>query len=150
MLISDSIAAFIDEMLNDCGGTLEIKRNDLAKRLGCVPSQINYVVASRFTPEKGYIIESRRGGGGYIRIIRKVMSEDDLLMKFFNISKGGISERDLEGILETLYSSDMITAREARFVRACLSQSALSSLPRDIQNAVRGDSFANMLLTLMR
>ena len=150
MLISDSIAAFIDEMLNDCGGTLEIKRNDLAKRLGCVPSQINYVVASRFTPEKGYIIESRRGGGGYIRIIRKVMSEDDLLMKFFNVSKSGISERDLEEILETLYSSDMITAREARFVRACLSQTALSSLPRNVQNTVRGDSFCNMLLTLMR
>ena len=83
MLISDTIAAFIDEMLNDCGGTLEIKRNDLAKRLGCVPSQINYVVSSRFTPERGYIIESRRGGGGYIRIIRKVMSEDDLLMQMF-------------------------------------------------------------------
>jgi transcriptional regulator CtsR len=75
MLISDTIAAFIDEMLNDCGGTLEIKRNDLAKRLGCVPSQINYVVASRFTPEKGYVIESRRGGGGYIRIVWKDLDE---------------------------------------------------------------------------
>lgn len=150
MLISDSIAAFIDEMLNDCGGTLEIKRNDLAKRLGCVPSQINYVVASRFTPERGYIIESRRGGGGYIRIIRKVMSEGDVLLKFFNIAKDGLAERDLEGILETLYSSDMITAREARFVRACLSQTALSSLPREIQNTVRGESFRNMILTLMK
>ena len=87
MLISDSIAVFIDEMLNDCGGTLEIKRNDLAKRLGCVPSQINYVVSSRFTPDRGYIIESRRGGGGYIRIIRKVLSEEDVLLKFFNASK---------------------------------------------------------------
>ncbi len=150
MLISDSIAAFIDEMLSDCGGTLEIKRNDLAKKLGCVPSQINYVVASRFTPERGYIIESRRGGGGYIRIIRKVMSEDDILMKFFNIAKSGISDRDLEDILQTLYSSDIITAREARFIRACLSQAALSSLPREVQNSVRGNSFANMLLTLMR
>ena len=71
MLLSDTIASFIDQMLNDCGGTLEIKRNDLAKKLGCVPSQINYVVASRFTPERGYLIESRRGGGGYIRIVRR-------------------------------------------------------------------------------
>ncbi len=149
MLISDSIAAFIDEMLDDCGGTLEIKRNDLAKRLGCVPSQINYVVASRFTPERGYIIESRRGGGGYIRIIRKVMSEEDLLLKLFNSAKGGISERELEGILETLYASDLITAREARFIRACLSQTALSSLPREMQYAVRGDGFRNMILSLM-
>ena len=149
MLISDSIAAFIDEMLDDCGGTLEIKRNDLAKRLGCVPSQINYVVASRFTPDRGYIIESRRGGGGYIRIIRKVMSEEDLLMKIFNSAKDGLSERDLTTILETLYSSDMITAREARFIRACLSQAAMSSLPREVQATLRGDSLRNMILTLM-
>ena len=149
MLISDSIAAFIDEMLNDCGGTLEIKRNDLAKRLGCVPSQINYVVASRFTPERGYIIESRRGGGGYIRIIRKLMSEDDILLKFFNNAKEGLTELELEALLNTLYSSDMITAREARFIRACLSQSALSSLPREVQQTVRGDSFRNMILSLM-
>lgn len=149
MLISDSIAAFIDEMLNDCGGTLEIKRNDLAKRLGCVPSQINYVVASRFTPERGYIIESRRGGGGYIRIIRKVMSEDDILMKFFNDAKEGLAERELEGVLSTLYSADIITAREARFIRACLSQTALSSLPKDLQDEIRGNSFRNMILTLM-
>ena len=149
MLISDSIAAFIDEMLNDCGGTLEIKRNDLAKRLGCVPSQINYVVASRFTPERGYIIESRRGGGGYIRIIRKVMSEDDILMKFFNDSKDGLAERELEAILSALYSADIITAREARFIRACLSQAALSSLSKNTQDEIRGNSFRSMILTLM-
>lgn len=150
MLISDSIASFIDEMLNECGGTLEIKRNDLAKRLGCVPSQINYVVASRFTPERGYIIESRRGGGGYIRIIRKVMNEEDVLVKFFNSSKKGLAEYELESILSTLYSSDLITSREARLVRACLSQAALSSLPKEIQDSVRGDCFCNAILTLIK
>lgn len=150
MLISDTIAAFIDEMLNDCGGTLEIKRNDLAKRLGCVPSQINYVVSSRFTPERGYIIESRRGGGGYIRIIRKVMSEDDLLMQMFQTAGESLSEKDLYALLDTLYSTDLITARENRFVRACLSQTALSALPKEIQNTVRASSFRNMILSLMQ
>ena len=150
MLISDTIAAFIDEMLNDCGGTLEIKRNDLAKRLGCVPSQINYVVASRFTPERGYIIESRRGGGGYIRIIRKVMSEDDLLMQMFQAAGENLAEKDLYSLLDTLYSADLITARESRFVRACLSQTALSALPRETQNTVRASSFRNMILSLMQ
>lgn len=150
MLISDTIAAFIDEMLNDCGGTLEIKRNDLAKRLGCVPSQINYVVASRFTPERGYIIESRRGGGGYIRIIRKVMSEDDLLMQMFQAAGENLAEKDLYSLLDTLYSADLITARENRFVRACLSQTALSALPRETQNTVRASSFRNMILSLMQ
>lgn len=150
MLISDSIAAFIDEMLNDCGGTLEIKRNDLAKRLGCVPSQINYVVASRFTPERGYIIESRRGGGGYIRIIRKLMNEDDILVKILNTAKSGLAECELDSILNTLYVSDIITSREARLVRAALSQVALSSLPKEIQDSVRGNSFCNIILTLMK
>ena len=150
MLISDTIAAFIDEMLNDCGGTLEIKRNDLAKRLGCVPSQINYVVSSRFTPERGYIIESRRGGGGYIRIIRKVMSEDDLLMQMFQATGESLAEKDLYSLLDTLYSADLITARENRFARACLSQTALSVLPKETQNTVRASSFRNMILSLMQ
>lgn len=150
MLISDTIAAFIDEMLNDCGGTLEIKRNDLAKRLGCVPSQINYVVASRFTPERGYMIESRRGGGGYIRIVRKVMSEDDLLMQMFQAAGDSLAEKDLYTLLDTLYSADLITARENRFVRACLSQTALAALPKEVQNTVRANSFRNMILSLMQ
>ena len=150
MLISDSIAAFIDEMLNDCGGTLEIKRNDLAKRLGCVPSQINYVVASRFTPERGYIIESRRGGGGYIRIIRKTMREEDLLMQIFRSVGEGLSEKDLYILLDTMYTADLITAREGRMLRACLSQSGLSALPIEAQKSIRASSFRNMLLSLMQ
>lgn len=149
MLISDTIAAFIDEMLNDCGGTLEIKRNDLAKRLGCVPSQINYVVASRFTPERGYIIESRRGGGGYIRIVRKVLSANDLLLQIFESIGDSLSEQNLVSLLETLYAADLITAREKRYACACLSQTALSSLPREMQATVRAGSFRNMLLAIM-
>lgn len=149
MLISDTIAAFIDEMLNDCGGTLEIKRNDLAKRLGCVPSQINYVVASRFTPERGYIIESRRGGGGYIRIVRKVLSENDLLLQIFESIGSSLSEQTLSSLLETLYAADLITAREKRYASACLSQTALSALPRELQGTARAGSFRNMLLAIM-
>lgn len=71
MRISDSVANYILQMLNDENGIAEIQRNELANTLGCVPSQINYVITSRFTPEQGYIVESRRGGGGYIRIIRR-------------------------------------------------------------------------------
>ncbi len=149
MLISDTIAAFIDEMLSDCGGTLEIKRNDLAKRLGCVPSQINYVVASRFTPERGYLIESRRGGGGYIRIVRKTLDENDLLLQIFESIGDSLSEQSLASLLETLYAADLITAREKRYAGACMSQTAYSALPREIQGAVRAGSFRNMLLALM-
>ena len=80
MRISDSVANYILQMLNEEGGIAEIQRNELANTFGCVPSQINYVITSRFTPEQGYIVESRRGGGGYIRITRRRMSKFDMIM----------------------------------------------------------------------
>ena len=70
MGISDIIAGFIQQELEEAGGALELQRSDLAQRFNCVPSQINYVMSTRFSPEHGYIVESRRGGGGYIRITR--------------------------------------------------------------------------------
>lgn len=70
MGISDLIAGFIQDALDEANGVLELQRSDLAQRFGCVPSQINYVMSTRFSPEHGYIVESRRGGGGYIRIRR--------------------------------------------------------------------------------
>ena len=79
MSLSSQITGMILEMLGN-GGTIEIQRNELAQTIGCVPSQINYVLSSRFTPEHGYMIESRRGGGGYIRIRRVVMSHTSCLL----------------------------------------------------------------------
>ena len=149
MLISDTIAAFINEMLDNCGGTLEIKRNDLAKRLGCVPSQINYVVASRFTPERGYMIESRRGGGGYIRIVRKVISGEDLLNALFSGIGSSMEENEMVSLSDTLYSADLITARERRMLRAVAGNKALESLPKDAQNALRANICRNYLLSLL-
>ena len=68
MMLSQRIARLLEEMLEEANGELSIGRNDLAEKMGCVPSQINYVITSRFTPERGYVVESRRGGGGFIRI----------------------------------------------------------------------------------
>ena len=82
-MLADQIAKLIEEMLEEGGGSLDLRRNEMALRLGCVPSQISYVITSRFTPERGYIIESRRGGGGHIRIVRKQMHRDEYLMHFF-------------------------------------------------------------------
>ena len=65
-MLTDAIAKMIEEMLNEGNGILELQRNEMALRLGCVPSQISYVISSRFTPERGYVIESRRGGGGQV------------------------------------------------------------------------------------
>ena len=84
MRISDSVANYILQMLNDENGIAEIQRNELANTLGCVPSQINYVLTTRFTPEHGYTVDSRRGGGGYIRITRVSMDRVLLMMHVIN------------------------------------------------------------------
>ena len=67
--LSDSIERFIKELMEE-GSQIEVRRNELAQHFGCAPSQINYVLATRFSVDHGYIIESRRGGGGYVRIVR--------------------------------------------------------------------------------
>lgn len=74
--MSDRIEAFISELIEEDNEWVELGRNELANIFGCVPSQINYVISTRFTPEKGYIVESRRGGGGYIKIKRLIESEE--------------------------------------------------------------------------
>lgn len=81
---SDMIARFIQAELEEANGVLELQRSDLAQRFGCVPSQINYVMSTRFSPEHGYIVESRRGGGGYIRITRVQVDRHTLLMHVIN------------------------------------------------------------------
>ncbi len=121
-MISDIIEKMLIEMLSDEGGTLELKRNELAERIGCVPSQINYVITSRFTPERGYIIESRRGGGGYVRITRKVFHKDEYLMHLF-CSIGELLDRKSA----TLFTRDMnergvISARERSIIDSALSE----------------------------
>ncbi len=121
-MISDIIEKMLIEMLSDEGGTLELKRNELAERIGCVPSQINYVITSRFTPERGYIIESRRGGGGYVRITRKVFHKDEYLMHLFC----SIGE-ELDRKSASLFTLDMnergvISARERAIIDSALSE----------------------------
>ena len=83
MMLSQRIAEMLEEMLEEAGGELSIVRNEMASRLGCVPSQINYVITSRFTPERGYVVESRRGGGGYVRIRKVLMHRNEFLMHFY-------------------------------------------------------------------
>lgn len=123
MLISDSIAKLIEKMLAESGGNLEIKRNDLAGKLGCVPSQINYVITSRFTPELGYIIESRRGGGGYIRIIKKQLHKNEYLMHFFYAVGGELDETAAAAFITNLAGNRFITEREQNIIRAALMAS---------------------------
>ncbi len=149
MLISDMIANMIEEMLDDGSGTAELRRNDLASQLGCVPSQINYVITSRFTPEKGYITESRRGGGGYIRIIRIPMGKNEYLMHFFHAVGDSLEESEARAYLRNLLDRGIVTGREANLMGSALLGDALDEIPQDHRNGVRADLMKRMILSLM-
>lgn len=136
-------------MLDDGGGLAEIRRNDFASRLGCVPSQINYVITSRFTPERGYITESRRGGGGYIRIVRVNMSADEYLMHFFHAVGESLDENEAKAFIGNLRGKGVISEREARTLAAAISDSALEKAPRDKKNHIRADILRHVILTLL-
>ena len=150
MLISDSIAQMIEAMLEECGGTLSIKRNDMAEQLGCAPSQINYVITSRFTPERGYIIESRRGGGGYIRIVRKQIHKNEYLMHFFQAIGDALEENEAMAYVRNLVDNRLLTEDEAFLMAAGLSNKALQAIPeRNLKNTVRADIMRQFILMRM-
>lgn len=148
-MLADYIAKMIEEMLNEEGGTLELQRNEMASRLGCVPSQISYVISSRFTPERGYIIESRRGGGGCIRIIRKEMGRNEYLMHFFCAIGNEIEESEAIAYLKNLFGNGFITEREFKLSYASVSGAALSAVPPSLRASVRADLFKQIILALM-
>ena len=150
MLISDSIAKLIEEMLKDGGSQLEIRRNDLAGRVGCAPSQINYVITSRFTPERGYLIESRRGGGGYIRIVKKLLTKDECLMHCLYTIGNELDEGGALAILRNLVDNGLISAQVAHVASAAISQNALASLPAEMKKSVRADIFRQLILSFMK
>ena len=150
MLISDSIAKLIEEMLKDGGGQLEIRRNDLAGRVGCAPSQINYVITSRFTPERGYLIESLRGGGGYIRIVKKQLTKDECLMHCLYTIGDELDEGGALAILRNLVDNGLISAQVAHVASAAINQNALASLPAEMKKSVRADIFRQLILSFMK
>ena len=116
MRMSDLVAQYIIEMLDRENGSAEIQRNELAGNLGCVPSQINYVITSRFTPEKGYIVESRRGGGGFIRISRVKMDRGTALMHIINSIGTTLDKASAEAMLKNMLQRDMIELTSASLI----------------------------------
>ena len=120
-MISDVIEAMLIEMLKEEGGRLELRRNELAERLGCVPSQINYVITSRFTPERGYIIESRRGGGGYVRITKKMIHTNEYLMHLFCAIGDEIDAKSATLYVAELLERRLVSEREGKIIATMLS-----------------------------
>ncbi len=144
--MSDVIEQMLMELLAEGGGMAQIQRNTLASRLNCVPSQINYVIQTRFTPERGYQIESRRGGGGGVKIVR-VAPDSNYLMHVIN-SVGASLDYDTARIFtQNLLDYEFITPREAKLMLGSLRDSVLT-LPGTAKDRLRAGIFKNMLLAL--
>lgn len=144
--ISDSIENFIREMLGS-ENSVELKRNELASYFNCVPSQINYVIQTRFTTERGYIVESRRGGGGHIRITRICLENNSMLEHVLANVGSSVDIQTVEAILNTLYVNGIVGSNEAKLILTACSNNALSSVSDGaLKNRVRADIFKNLLL----
>lgn len=149
MILSQEIARLLEEMLRDGDGELSIGRNDLAERFGCVPSQINYVISSRFTPERGYVVESRRGGGGFIRIRKVQMGRNETLMHFYHAIGDELNQETARVFVKKLSEEEIVSPEVASLLFAPLTDRALSRLPRPLREEVRADLLKNEILQIM-
>lgn len=146
MGISDLIAGFIRSALDDGDGVLELQRSDLAQRFNCVPSQINYVMSTRFSPEHGYIVESRRGGGGYIRITRVQVDRQTLLMHVINSIGDELGDASARAIVANLAQSEALSVEVAQALLYAVSDGALRTVPREQRDALRADIVKQVLI----
>lgn len=148
MRISDLITAEIIKLLDESNvNTAEIQRNELANMIGCAPSQINYVLSSRFTPEHGYIIESRRGGGGYVRIKRVVMRHTSAVMHIINSIGDSMDEMSARIVIENCLQSGIIDKNCAKLMMSAISGNVMRCVPPILKDALRAAILKEMLLT---
>jgi transcriptional regulator of stress and heat shock response len=136
--ISDIIEQYLKDILRQSEeGVIELQRSELAELFQCVPSQINYVISTRFSFEQGYVVESKRGGGGYIRIRQVTFGSPHNLLQFLKSFPDEMSQREAEGLVERLEREELVTTREAMLIRNMVKREVLNfELPiRDILRA---------------
>lgn len=146
MRMTDSVVQYILSLLEEEHGSAEFRRNELAETMGCVPSQISYVISSRFTPEQGYLVESRRGGGGYVRITRVMRDTPSLLMHLVNSIGSSLDAATAGIMLRNLVERKALSLREARLMAAAVSDQALAAAPRENRDQLRAGILKNLLM----
>ena len=150
-VLSDSIEAFLISLLNgEESPVILVQRNELANYFRCAPSQINYVLATRFSVDHGYIIESRRGGGGYVRIVRMTQGANDNMLETLLKRVGtSIDEESANAIIACLHERKLITRREALLMRSAVAKNALQ-LPVSAKDVLRASVLRNLLAQVFR
>lgn len=144
--ISDNIERYLKQLLCDCN-SVEVKRNELAAFFGCAPSQINYVLTTRFSVDQGYIIQSKRGGGGYVMIVRVETERDGLQNLLQNKIGQEISKKRAQNIISGLFAQEQISQREASIMYAAVSR--MDMVPQEIRDYVRANILKEMILALV-
>ncbi len=147
MRMSDMIEEFIKELFND-DDYVEIQRNDLAEHFNCVPSQINYVISTRFKPSQGYYVESKRGGGGHISIKKINTTKSNYLMHTISSVGDTITSQEVDIFLSNFLSYGVVTEKEAKLIKVATSDNVLT-VPQDIKDKLRAKIFKNMLINLV-
>lgn len=143
--ISDIIEQYLKSILAD-SEQVEIRRSEIADLFDVVPSQINYVIKTRFTIQNGYVVESKRGGGGYIRIERVNLLDDvHVLNTLIQVIGDSISQRDAISIIQTLYDEEVITRREADLMAVMIDKKTLAIKDRQLENALRAHVLVSLL-----
>ena len=145
--MSDMIEEFIKELFDD-EDYIEIQRNDLAEHFNCVPSQINYVISTRFKPSQGYYVESKRGGGGHISIRKINTTKSNYLMHTISSIGDRITSQEVDIFLSNFLSYGVVTEKEAKLLKVATSDNVLI-VPQNIKDELRARIFKNMLINLV-
>lgn len=148
MRMSDMIEEFIKDLFSEEDSIIEIQRNDLAQQFNCVPSQINYVIQTRFKPSQGYYVESRRGGGGNIKIRKINITKSNYFMHIINSIEDNLTNQEVDIFISNFLSYQMITQTEAKLLKVATSDNVLK-LPQPTRDEIRAKIFKNMLVNLI-
>ena len=147
MRVSDIIEEFIKDLFNDQNEAIEIQRNELAEYFNCVPSQINYVISTRFKPSQGYYVESRRGGGGHITIRKVNNTKEEYIMHIINNIGKELTSNEVDILISDFLSYNIIDEKEAKLLKVATSDNVLQ-LSKEVKDKVRARILKNMLINL--
>lgn len=147
MRMSDMIEDFIKELFEE-EDLIEIQRNDLAQKFNCVPSQINYVIATRFKPSQGYYVESKRGGGGSIKIKKINITKGNYFMHIINSIGETLTAQEVDIFISNFLSYDMVNVVEAKLLKVATSDNVLK-IEQPSRDELRARIFKNMLINLI-
>ena len=148
MKLSNLIEEFIKEMFSANDASIEIQRNDLAQYFNCVPSQINYVISTRFKPSQGYYVESKRGGGGHIKITKINITKSNYLMHIINSIENKITAQEVDIFISNFLSEGIISEKEAKLLKVATNDNVLT-VPQNLKDSLRANIFKNMLINLV-